>query len=99
MPYSVSNSSLFYTLYSGKSVAFLFIFLFTVRPRKTETWNKGMSWTSSGVYDCNQTFIVKYDYYAFEWYIAKIPPVMHHWAALFSNLNVKINLFHSKAQR
>ena len=72
---------------------------YTVRPRKTESWNKGMLWPSAGmagVYDCSHTFIVKYDHYAFEWYIIEIPPIIHHWAALFSKLNVKINLFHFK---
>ena len=62
-------------------------------PEKTEPWNKGILRPSSGVYDCSHTFIVKYDHYAFEWYIVEIPPVMHHWAALFSKLNVKIQ-FH-----
>ena len=63
-------------------------------PEKTEPWNKGMLRPSSGVYDCSHTFIIKYDHYAFEWYIVEIPPVMHHWAALFSKLNVKIHLLH-----
>ena len=70
---------------------------YTVRPRKTDPWNKGMLWPSAGmagVYDCSHTFIVKYDHYAFEWYIVEIHPMIHHWAALFSKLNVKINLFH-----
>ena len=43
--------------------------------------------------------VVKYGHYAFEWYIVEIPPVMHHWAALFSKLNVKIHLFHFKEGR
>ena len=34
--------------------------------------------------------IIKYDHCAFEWYIFEIPPVMHHWAALYKKLNVKI---------
>ena len=73
---------------------------YTVRPRKkTDPWNKGMLWPSSGVYDCSLTFIVKYDHYAFESYIVEIPPVMHHWAALFSKLNVQIHLFHFKIGR
>ena len=74
---------------------------YTVRPRKKKTvpWNKGMLWPSAGVYDCSHTFIVKYGHYAFEWYIVEIPPVMHHWAALFSKLNVKIHLFHFKEGR
>ena len=63
-------------------------------PEKTEPWNKGLLWPSSGVYDCSHTFIIKYDHYAFEWYIVQIPPVMQHWAALFSKLNVKIHLLH-----
>ena len=29
----------------------------------------------------------------------EIPPVMLHWAALFSKLNVKIHLFHYKVGR
>ena len=70
---------------------------YTVRPRnKTDPWNKGMLWPSAGVYDCSHTFIVKYGHYAFEWYIVEIPPVMHHWAALFSKLNVKIHLFEGR---
>ena len=77
---------------------------YTVRPRKTDPWNKGMMWPSAGmagVYDCyfSHTFIVKYDHYAFEWCIAEVPPVMHHWAALFSGLNVRIHLFHFKEGR
>ena len=75
---------------------------YTVRPRKTDPWNKGMLWPSAGmagVYDCSNTFIVKYDHYAFEWYIVEIPPIIHHWAALFSKLNVKIHLFHFKEGR
>ena len=75
---------------------------YTVRPRKTDPWNKGMLWPSAGmagVYDCSHTFIVKYDHYAFEWYIVEIPPIIHHWAALFSKLNVKIHLFHFKEGR
>ena len=75
---------------------------YTVRPRKKKNpdpWNKGMQWPSAGVYDCSHTFIVKYGHYAFEWYIVEIPPVMHHWAALFSKLNVKIHLFHFKEGR
>ena len=75
---------------------------YTVRPRKTDPWNKGMLWPSAGMaglYDCSHTFIVKYDHYAFEWYTVEIPPIMHHWAALFSKLNVKIHLFHFKEGR
>ena len=75
---------------------------YTVRPRKTDPWNKGMLWPSAGmagVYDCSHTFIVKYDHYAFEWYIVEIPPIIHHWAVLFSKLNVKINLFHFQGRQ
>ena len=71
--------------------------------QKKHTWNKGMLWPSAGgmagVYDCSHTFIGQYDHYAFEWYIVEIPPVMHHWAALFSKLNVKFHLFHFKEGR
>ena len=75
---------------------------YTVRPRKTDPWNKGMLWPSAGmagVYDCSHTFIVKYDHYAFELCIVEVPPVMHRWAALFSGLNVRIHLFHFKEGR
>ena len=58
-----------------------------------------MLWPSCGVYDCSHTIIVKYDHCAFERYIDEISPVMHHWAALFSNLNVKIHSFHFKVGR
>ena len=64
----------------------------TVRPRKTEPWINGMLWPSCGVYDYYHIYFMKYD--AFERYIVEIPPVMHHWAALFYKLNVKIHLFY-----
>ena len=49
--------------------------------------------TKFRVYDCSHTFIIKYDHYAFEWYIVEIPPVMHHWAALFQNWMSKFICF------
>ena len=53
----------------------------------TQPWNERMLWARCGVY----TFIgIKYNRYAFEGYIVEILPVMHHWAALFSTVNVKI---------
>ena len=73
--------------------------IYSASQKKTDPWNKGMLWPSSGVYDCSHTFIVKYDHYAFEWYIVEILPDMHHWAVLFSKLNVKIHLFHFKVGR
>ena len=73
--------------------------IYSASQKKTEPWNKGMLRPSCGVYDCSHTFIVKYDHYVFEWYIVEIPPVIHHWAALFSKLNVKLHLFHFKVGR
>ena len=76
------------------AVSIWYMYIIQCIKEKTEPWNKGMLRPSSGVYDCSRTFILKYDQYAFEWYIVEIPPVMHHWAALFSKLNLNINLFH-----
>ena len=70
---------------------------YTVRPRRRKK-NRPLK-QRDAVTKCRGTFIVKYGHYAIEWYIVEIPPVMHHWAALFSKLNVKINLFHFKEGR
>ena len=70
-----------------------------VRPRKNRTLKQSMLWPSCGVIDYSYTIIVKYDNCAFEWYIVEIPPVMHHWAALFWKFKVKIHLCHFKVGR
>ena len=57
-------------------------------------WNNGMLRASFGVYDYYHIYFMKYDYYAIEWYTVKIHPVMLHWVALFSKLNVKVHLCH-----
>ena len=66
--------------------------LYSASQKKTEPWNNGMLWPSCGVYDYNHIYI-------FKWLIVEIPPVMHHSAALFSKLNVKIHLCHFKVGR
>ena len=87
---------------SGQGCTFSrFSFACTVCPRINRTLKQRNAVTKLwGVtYDCSHTIIVQYDHCSFEWYIDEIPPVMHHWAALFSKLNVKIHLFHFKVGR
>ena len=75
------------------------ILMYSASQKKQNPKTKGMLCPSCEVYDCSHTIIVKYDHCAFQWYIVEISPVMHQWAALFSKLNVKINLFHFKVGR
>ena len=68
----------------------LFWNAFTMCPRKTPTepaWNNGQKlWD---VLLLSYLFHEVWLRYAFEWYIIEIHPIMLHWAALFSKLNVK----------
>ena len=68
--------------------------LYRASKKKTEPWNNWMLRAICGVCDYYHIYFMKYDQYAFEWYIVEVPPVMLHWAALFSKFNVKIHLFH-----
>ena len=70
----------------------LFWNAFTMCPRKKQ--NPETMERSCRVCDYYHIYFMKYDKYAFEWYIIEIHPIMLHWAALFSKLNVKNHLCH-----